>query len=181
MISFTLEGTFGASNWFTPSHVPPCILLSTDFRRAKYLGGSVIPFVRVFLFAPSTTFKVRILSSSREHLHVGYCQPFSPTPLRFNSVAWFMCRADTQLFECGKHGPVSAPETRITAGTLVSVEKDSRKCALRFQLNGMDIVDAHGKPFGWRATGLSSEDFEELVGVVEFHSQSPGDEVLIVD
>ena len=139
------------------------------------------PFNRVFLARPSLSFKVQILSSSRGHLHVGFCQPFTPIPLRFNPVSWFLCRADTQLFECGKHGPVCAEGMRITAGTIVSVEKDPRKCALLFRLDGTDLVNSRGEAFGWRSTGLSVEEFNALVGVVEFHFQSAGDEVQILD
>ena len=66
---------------------------------------------------------------------------------------------------------------------MVSVEKnpDPSQCALRFRLDGKELVDTNGERIGWRPTGLSAEEFNALVGVVEFHSQSVGDEVLIVD
>ena len=102
----SLKGTSKDCNRFTATQLPPSILLLTDFQRAKYLGENMTPFTRVFLAHPSLSFKVQILSSSLDHLHVGFCQPFTPTPLRFNLVEWLLCRADTQLFECGKHGPV---------------------------------------------------------------------------
>ena len=174
----------GASNThslFSAKQLPPCIFLTADHRRANYTGGNMTPFVRVFCETPVNTFKVKIIRSLSEHLHVGMCLPFSPTPLRFNAHAWFLCRADSQLFERGKYGPASV--TRFGVGAVVSVEKDPdpSQCALRFRLDGKELVDINGEPFGWRPTGLSADEFNALVGVVEFQSQSVGDEVLIVD
>ena len=45
----------------------------------------------------------------------------------------------------------------------------------RFLVNGSDVLDVFGKPYGWRATDLDEEHFAALLSAVEFRWR--GDQV----
>ena len=115
---------------------------------------------------PTTMFAVRV-SKRSNILYIGFSLPDWPVelPTDFENGGWFIFGNNTSLFERGQRGPTQG--TPIKEGSVVSVEKDSLTRSLRFRIDGNDLVDVYGRPFGWRQTGLGQVAFDSLVGAVE--------------
>ena len=61
----------------------------------------------------------------------------------------------------------------------MQVEKHLPSRCLRFMVDGRDLVDKKGEPYGWRPTGLSDEKFASLVGAVQLYRYGDGVEILV--
>ena len=177
-----MNAVVAATNRFSSSQLPPCIQLSDNGLIAKYCGGAKTDYILAVCEIPQLVFKGRLIRCSGI-LFIGVCLPQAirepKQPPWKDSFVWLIGCGLTKLYEGGKFGP----ETRdhIPVGAVVSIEKQPNEKALRFRVNGKDPVDKRtGEPFGWRPTGLSSEDFDALVGCAEFYKQNEGDAVEIV-
>lgn len=95
----------------------------------------------------------------------------------FEGQSWFIQCSDELLKERGEFGPRRG--TPIGRDSVVSVEKDPRTRSLRFRVDGIDLVDQDGTPYGWRHTGLEQSAFDSLVGAIQMDNK--GTEVEIVD
>lgn len=69
----------------------------------------------------------------------------------------------------------SKPVTGLAEGAVVTVEKDMQQRAIRFLVNGDEVQDTYGHPYGWRSTDLPEKEFASLVGAALLYWT--GDEV----
>ena len=116
---------------------------------------------------PSDRFEVRICRNPQHNsLYTGFAAPDAPLDdwSAFDTQSFQITTGGSQLFERGIGGPVGKSDIRENA--VVSVAKDFVHRALVFCVDGNELFDENGKPYGRRETGLRAEQFAALVGAV---------------
>ena len=63
--------------------------------------------------------------------------------------------------------------------SIVQVEKHLPSRCLRFMVDGSDLVDKKGVPYGWCCTGLSDAEFASLVGAIQLYRYGDGVKILV--
>lgn len=142
------------------------IQLSDDCRVARQSSEDQ-KWEWVLCATPSSRFDVRIRRNPRHmNLFIGFTESNAPLDDWMASTRknWFIATCLCQLYECGKWGP--AGKSGIPENAVVSVSKDLARRAIVFRVDGNELFDSAGKPYGRRETGISDEKFTALVGVV---------------
>ena len=117
---------------------------------------------------PSDRFEVKIRRNPLDcGLFIGFAAPDAPLDdlSAFWKQSFQITTGNSQLFERGNWGPEGASHIRENA--VVSVAKDFAHRALVFRVDGNELFDRAGKPYGRRETGLRAEQFAALVGAVQ--------------
>ena len=128
---------------------------------------------------PSDRFEVRIRRNPNKcNLFIGFAAPDAPLDdwSAFGKQSFLLYTGDSQLVERNNLGPKG--KSPIGENAVVSVAKDFAHRALVFRVDGNELFDKAGKPYGRRETGLSAEQFAALVGAVTIGYKD--DEVEIV-
>ena len=133
----------------------------------------------VLCAVPSDRFEVRIRRSQQPRgLCIGFAAPDAPLDdwNAFWKQSFLIYTYNSQLYERGNWGPIG--KSNIRENAVVSVANDFAHRALVFRVDGNELFDTAGKPYGRRETGLSAEQFAALVGAVQMRWKD--DEVEIV-
>lgn len=129
---------------------------------------------------PSDIFKVKVICNPKHYkLCIGFtdCESSLLCWIDFEKKSWLISTGEQRLVVSGKYrekGILDIPENAV-----VIVSKDYSERDLVFKVEGKDINDKHGKPYGRIKTGLNEKRFKSLVGAVEMFWKN--DEIEIVN
>ena len=116
---------------------------------------------------PSDRFEVRIRRNPQHNsLYIGFAAPDVPLDdsSAFRKQSFLITTGNSKLIERYIAGPEG--KSNIRENAVVSVAKDFAHRALVFRVDGNELFNTAGKPYGRRETGLSAEQFAALVGAV---------------
>lgn len=177
------KGIWRFSNW----RCSPRIRLTDDFTRATHTGEDGFQVV-LCASAPALTvaFRVQVVRNPKgTGISIGMTAPdafpntgaselshFTLDDQRFRNASWLLPTGQREYYARGQLAALNERAFVVREGSVVTVEKDGAQKALRFLVDGEELIE-------WRPTGLSSHKFAALVGCVRMRWTN--DEVLIQD